>query len=85
MEVEVVKSEKNDMEIKVDNLTVAEALRVKLNEQGVDFAAWRREHPSKPAILKVKTSGKTAKKAISDAIVAIGKDCDKVLAGLKKK
>ena len=85
MEIEIIKHEKDDLEVKIDNQTVAEILRVYLNEQGVDFAVWRREHPSKPVILKIKTSGKTVKKAVSDAVAAINKDCDKLLAGLKKK
>lgn len=84
MNIEVVKSEKNDIELRIDNVTIAEILRVYLYEQGVDFAAWRREHPSKPLIFKIESSDKSAKKAISDAVAAIKKDCDKVVAGLKK-
>ena len=84
MEIKVVKSDKNDMEITLDNLTVAEILRAYLDVSEVEFVAWRREHPSKPVLLKVKTSGKTAKKAISDAISAIKKDTDKILKVLKK-
>jgi len=84
MEIEVIKSEKNDVEVKVDNLTVAEILRVYLNEQGAEFAAWRREHPSKPVILKIKSSGKSVKKSVGDAVNAITKNCDKILSGLKK-
>ncbi len=85
MNVEVVTAEKNDLEVKLDNLTVAEILRVYLNEGGVEFAAWRREHPFKPLTLKVKTSGETAKKAVSDAVSAIKKDLDKLNSVVKKK
>jgi DNA-directed RNA polymerase subunit L len=85
MEIEILKEEKNDVELKVDNLTIAEILRVYLNKQGVEFAAWRREHPSKPAVLKIKTSGKTVKKAVAEAIAEINKDSEKFLAALKKK
>ena len=84
MEIEIVKEDKNDLEVKVDNLTVAELLRVYLNEQGIDFAAWRREHPSKPALFKIKSSGKTVKKSVSDAVVEIEKDIDSIRKGLKK-
>ena len=84
MEVKVVKSEKNEAEISVDNPTIAEIVRVYLNEQGVEFAAWKRVHPSKPVVLKVKTSGKTVKKAISDAVAAIKKDSEKIVSSLKK-
>ncbi|MEM4271631.1 MAG: RpoL/Rpb11 RNA polymerase subunit family protein [Candidatus Pacearchaeota archaeon] len=85
MNIEVLKSEKNEIDLKIDNLTIAEILRVYLNEQGVEFAAWRREHPSKPLIMKIKTSGETAKKAVSEAVSAIKKDCDKLASLVKKK
>tara|TARA_Y100000310_G_scaffold241884_1_gene246033 strand:+ start:2322 stop:2576 length:255 start_codon:yes stop_codon:yes gene_type:complete len=84
MELEVIKSEKEELEVKIDNITVAEILRVYLNEQGVKFAVWRKEHPTKPAIFKIQTSGKTTKKAISEAISAIKKDTAKLSAILKK-
>ena len=84
MEVEIIKSEKEDLEVKVDNVTVAEILRVYLNEQGVKFAAWRKEHPTKPIVFKIQTSGKTSKKAISEAVSAIKKDAAKISTVLKK-
>ncbi|MFH1425112.1 MAG: RpoL/Rpb11 RNA polymerase subunit family protein [archaeon] len=84
MEIEVLKQEKNLVEMKLDNVTVAEILRHYLNEQGVDFAAWRREHPSKPAVMRIESSGKTVKKEVSDAVVAIVKDLNKIVAGVKK-
>ena len=80
----MIKDGKNEVEFKVDNLTIAEVLRVYLNEQDVDLAAWRREHPSKPVLMKIKTSGKTVKKAISDAVSAVKKDADALVSGLKK-
>lgn len=85
MEIEILKEDKNNLELKVDNLTIVEILRVYLNKQGVEFAAWRREHPSKPAVFKITTSGKTVKKAVSEAIEEINKDAEKFLAVLKKK
>ncbi len=84
MKVEIVKSEKEDLEVKVDSVTVAEILRVYLNEQGVKFAAWRKEHPTKPIVFKIQTSGKTSKKAISEAVSAIMKDVTKISTVLKK-
>jgi len=84
MELEVLKSEKNLVEIKIDNVTVAEILRAYLNEQGVEFAAWRREHPSKPAQMRIESSGKTVKKEVSDAVAAISKDLSKIVSGIKK-
>ena len=84
MNIEIVKREKDIIELKVDNITVAEILRVYLNEQGVKFAAWRREHYSKPILFRIQTSGKTVKKAVSDAVVAINRDCDSIIKGLGK-
>ena len=79
MKVEVIKSEKDELEIKIDNLTIVELLRVYLNkDSSVDFAAWKREHPSEKPILKVETKGKSAKKAIDDAISLVVKDLEKI-------
>ena len=54
-----------------------------MNENGVDFAAWRREHPTKPIVFKIKSS-KGVKKAVSEAVDAIKKDLDLVLKAAKK-
>ncbi|MAE49614.1 hypothetical protein CMI48_02180 [Candidatus Pacearchaeota archaeon] len=84
MEINVLKQEKEDAEFDIDRVTAAEVLRAYLNEQdGVEFAAWRREHPSKPALMKIKTKGKTVKKAVGDAVAAVKKDADALVKGLK--
>lgn len=84
MNINVTKSEKNELELEIDNLTVAEVIRAYLYQEGADFAAWRREHPSKPIVMKIQSSEKTVKKAISDAVDALKKDCDKMLSEIKK-
>jgi len=84
MNINVLKQEKNSVELTIDNLTIAEILRVYLNREDIEFAAWRREHPSKPLIFKIESSGKPVKKAVADAVDAIKKDCAKVLGALKK-
>ncbi len=79
MEINVLSSSKDEIDVELGNLTIAEILRVYLNkDDSVNFAAWRREHPTKNPVLTVKTKGKTAKKAINDAVSAIEKDLDKV-------
>jgi DNA-directed RNA polymerase subunit L len=85
MEIEIIKQEKNEVEVKLDNITVAEVLRVYLNEQGIQFAAWRREHPDKPIVFRIQSSGKTVKKAVSDAVAAAKKDGNEIVSGLKGK
>ena len=85
MNINIINSSKDEIEFELDNLTLAEILRVYLNkDSNVDFVAWKREHITKNPILKVKTKGKTAKKAINDAVSAIEKDLDKTLSDFKK-
>ncbi|MBW6442229.1 hypothetical protein K0A97_00395 [Patescibacteria group bacterium] len=79
MEISVLKSSKDEIEMSLENVTLAEALRVYLNkDSSVTFAAWKREHPSEKPIIKVITRGKDVKKVINEAISNILKDLDKV-------
>jgi len=85
MEVKVIKDEKNDLEVNIDNQTVAELVRVYLNkDSSVKLGAWKKIHYSKPLVLKVVTEGKSAKKALSDAIALACKDLEKYKGELKK-
>jgi DNA-directed RNA polymerase subunit L len=85
MELKIIKNEKEELEVEIDSLTIAEILRTYLNkDSAVTFAAWKREHITKHPILLVKTKGKVAKKAIDDAVSAITKDLEKVEADFKK-
>lgn len=85
MEVNVLKSSKDEMEVELDSITMVEILRVYLNkDSAVTFAAWRREHPTKKPALLVKTKGKTAKKAIEDAVSEIEKDLENFESDFKK-
>ena len=85
MEINILKDEKHDLEASIDNQTIVEVVRSYLNkDSNVKLAAWKKEHYSKPLILKIKTEGKTAKKALSDAISAIQKDLEKYKEEFKK-
>ena len=85
MIVNTIKNEKNELRVEIDNLTVAELLRKYLTEDsGVTFAAWRREHPTKNSVLTIKTEGKTAKKALLDAIEKVRKLNSEVVSEFKK-
>ncbi len=85
MDIEIIKEDKNEIEVRVGSLTIAEILRVYLNkDSSVKFAAWKRDHQSDGPILKVQSDGKGAKKAISDAVNAVTKDLDKVAADFSK-
>ena len=85
MEINVLKSSKDELELEFENSTIAEILRVYLNkDSSVEFAAWKREHPTEKPVLAVKTKGKTPKKAVADAVNLITKDLDKVESDFKK-
>jgi len=84
MEVKIIKSDKNEIEVKIDNITVAEILRVYLNKQGVEFVAWRKDHPSQPVNFKIMAGkGKDVKKLLGNAISAIKGETDSIVKGLK--
>ena len=85
MEVNILKESKEEIEVELESLTLAELLRVYLNkDSSVSFAAWKREHPTKNPVLAVKTKGKTPKKALNDAIALVTKDLDKIEEDFKK-
>ena len=85
MEINILKSSKDEIEVQIETLTIAEILRVYLNkDSGVEFAAWKREHPTKAPILAVRTKGKTAKKALDDAVSAVTKDLNKIMKDFEK-
>lgn len=84
MDVKVLKDSKQEAEIQFDNLTITEILRVYLNkDSSVTLAVWKREHPTKNPVLLIKTKGKTAKKAVQDAVSAIEKDLGKIESDFK--
>ncbi|MEI6058615.1 MAG: RpoL/Rpb11 RNA polymerase subunit family protein [archaeon] len=83
MEIKFIKEEKNELDIEMDSLTLAELLRAYLNEEGlVDVAAWKREHPMKNPVLHIEADN--PKSAVKKAIAAIEKDVEKVLEEFKK-
>ncbi|MBS3075390.1 hypothetical protein J4429_02930 [Candidatus Pacearchaeota archaeon] len=85
MEINITRDEKNELEFKIDNPTVAEILRIYLNEEdSVKMVAWRKEHYSKPLSFKIETEGKSAKKVLSDAISKLQKDLEKYGDEFKK-
>ncbi len=85
MEIKILKDEKQELKVQIDNLTVVELLRIYLNQDdSVKLGAWRREHPTKAPILHIKTSEKSAKKALQDAISRVEKDLAKYESEFKK-
>lgn len=85
MNIKILKSDKNEIEVEIDNITIAEVIREYLHkDSSVEFAAWKRDHPDKPVILRVETKNKSAKKAIEDAVNIIIKEADNLVAKVKK-
>ncbi len=82
MEIKVIKDEKNVLDLEIGNLTVAEVLRVYLNNNGVKLAAWRREHPSKNPVLHIEDD--KPKDALKKAIAQIESELDAAVAEVKK-
>ena len=85
MEIQILKDEKNELEIKLDNQTIAEIVRVYLNkDSNVKFSAWKKDHATETFTLKIVSEGKSAKKALEDAIEKIKKDLSKYAEEFKK-
>jgi DNA-directed RNA polymerase subunit L len=82
MEIKILKDEKNEMDLELNNLTIAEVLRVYLNKEGVDLAAWKRDHPFKSPVLHIKADN--PKKIVKKAIESMEKDIDSVSTEFKK-
>lgn len=79
MEIKIINDSKDELQVQIENVTLAEIIKVYLNQDSnVDVAAWKQEHPTENPILLVKTKGKTPRKAIADAIANITKQLDKV-------
>ena len=85
MYVKYLVDNKNEAEVEISSLTIAEILRAYLvKDSSVEFAAWKRSHPDKNPVLKIRTKGKTARKAVEDAVSKIEKEADKVVDGFRK-
>ncbi|MEX0920700.1 MAG: RpoL/Rpb11 RNA polymerase subunit family protein [Candidatus Pacearchaeota archaeon] len=85
MEIEILNKSKNEIEFRVENVTLAELLRVFLNkDSSVEFAAWKREHPSENPIVKVETKSKDVKKVIENAISLAVKELESVEKNFSK-
>jgi len=84
MQIKILKQEKEELEIELDNLTIAELLRNELWNEEVEVSAWKREHPTKNPVLIIRTKGKDAKKVLLDAIEKIQEKNQEILKEFKK-
>ena len=85
MDIKILKSSKDEIEFQIGSLTLVEILRVYLNkDSAVTFTAWKREHITESPTMVVKTKGKSAKKALNDAVSEITKDLNSIESDFKK-
>ncbi|MDH3352986.1 MAG: hypothetical protein OEL87_00885 [Nanoarchaeota archaeon] len=82
MEIKILKDEKNEMDVELSSLTIAEVLRVYLNKEGAKLAAWKRDHPTSNPVLHIE--GDNPKKLLKNAIATIEKETDDAVAEFKK-
>ena len=82
MEIKILKDEKNELDVEISSLTIAEVLRVYLNKEGAKLAAWKRDHPTKNPVLHIEAEN--PKKILKDSIAAIQKEIDSTVDGFKK-
>ncbi len=82
MEIKILKDEKNELDIELSNLTIAEVLRVYLNKEGAKLAAWKREHPTKNPVLHIEADN--PKKILKAAIATLEKEIDSTVNEFKK-
>jgi len=82
MQIKILKQDKKQLDVEIDNLTIVELLRVYLNKEGANLAAWRREHPTKPPVLHIEADN--PKKLLQKAISAVTKDLDTATDEFKK-
>ncbi|MFH1521348.1 MAG: hypothetical protein ABIF18_00145 [archaeon] len=82
MEIKILKDEKNELDVELSSLTIAEVLRVYLNKEGAKLAVWKREHPTKNPILHIE--GDNPKKILKKAIATLEKEIDSIVDEFKK-
>lgn len=82
MEIKILKDEKNELDIELSSLTIAEVLRVYLNKEGAKLAVWKRDHPTKNPVLHIEADN--PKKLLKKAIATLEKEIDKTVDEFKK-
>jgi DNA-directed RNA polymerase subunit L len=82
MEVKILKDEKDELDLEINSLTIAELLRVYLNKEGADIVAWKRDHPKTNPVLHIKSDN--PKKLVKKAISTIEKELKQAQDEFKK-
>ena len=82
MEAKILKNEKTSLDIELDNVTIAEVLRVYLNKNGAKLAVWKQDHPTKKPVLHIEADN--PKKVLKDSIAQVQKEIDSAVTDFKK-
>ena len=82
MEIKILKDEKNELDIEISSLTIAEVLRVYLNKQDVKLAAWKKAHETSNPVLHIEADN--PRKLLKAAIKALEKEIDSTVDEFKK-
>lgn len=82
MLINIIKEEKNAIDVEMDNLTVVEILRVYANKEGAKIAVWKKDHPTKNPVLHIE--GDNAKKILQKTIASLQKDLESYSEEFKK-
>jgi len=88
MEIEFLSEKKNEVEflIKGERHTFPSLLKdALLKDSSVEFAAYKLRHPmDRDSLFFLRTSGKTPKKALQEALKKIGSDLEEFASNMKK-
>jgi DNA-directed RNA polymerase subunit L len=82
MEIKILKDEKNELDVEISSLTIAEVLRVYLNKEGAKLAAWKKDHQTSNPVLHIEADN--PKKLLKSAIASLEKEIDKTVNEFKK-
>ena len=82
MEIKIIKDEKNELDVEISSLTIAEVLRVYLNKEGAKLAAWKKDHQTSNPVLHIESEN--PKKLLKAAIASLEKEIDSTVDEFKK-
>ena len=84
MKVKVLENKTNELKLEIDDSTICEALRKELwEDKTLVQASYSRKHPIENPILLIQTEGKSAKKALQDAIARLEKKSEEFAKSIK--
>lgn len=84
MEVKIISKSANEIKLEINNLTLCEVLRKELwEDKSVLQASYSRRHPTENPILHLQTEGKSAKKALQDAVKRLEKKNEAIVKEFK--